>query len=148
MTGLSVLFAFAVAISVVVAERWLGPAVSSNDEAAVEDRLFRNGFRTLLRCSAAIAVGAGVAGIWDWVPYLPQPSPMLLEEFLGAASMLAAVVGGGQMLAGLMIAHHRFRRGKHMDLGLTLRIILVLGSVTAFAVCLPLAVAWVVALSG
>lgn len=142
MTVLPIIAALALGPAFVAAERWLAGAVRRDRKAAVEDRLFRNGLRMVLRGSASLSVGAGLVGIWLALPGLPQPRPGRFADLPQSLAIIIAMLGGGQMSMGLLLAHWRFRRRQYMDAGLSITIFLVLGSAIFAAIALPFGVAW------
>lgn len=143
MTALPIIAALAIGPALVLAERWLAGAARRNREAAAEDRLFRNGLRMTLRGSAALSVGAGLVGIWSSFPALPQPMPGRFADLPQSLAVIIAMLGGGQMALGLLIAHWRFRRHQYMDLNLSLTILLLLGTATALLMAMPFGIAWI-----
>ena len=144
MAVLSIIFAFAAALSILALERWFGSAGTRKRDAAIEDRLFRRGLMILLRSSAALAAGAGIMKVWQAFPALPQAASGRIEGVLITLAIIATVAGGGKMVVGLWIAQRRFRKTRPMDLSLTMRIVLVMGSVTLMAGVLPVGVTWMV----
>lgn len=143
MTALPILATLAIGPALVLAERWLAGAAARNRQAPTEDRLFRDGLRMLLRGSAALSLGAGAAGVWRQFPTLPQATPGVFEDLPVSLAILIAMIGGGQMASGLLLAHMRFRRQRHMELDLTLKILVLIGGPVALFAMLPFAVAWI-----
>lgn len=143
MTVLPIIATLAIVPTLVGLERWLAGAVRRDRTAPAEDRLFRNGLRMLLRGSATLALGAACVGTWRSLDALPQPGPGLFEGLPLSLAILIAMIGGGQMASGLLLAHWRFRQHRYMDAGLSLLILVLLGGGIALATSLPFAVAWI-----